>query len=100
VFCRTFANITNTQELKATLRAGENTFPGCYPMFFITSDGAALHFDCVRENLRYVSDSIRNEQNDGWRVVAVDVNYEDNDLQCDQCSKQIESAYGDEEVCK
>ncbi len=95
VFQRTFSRIENTQQLRATLRNGEYAWPGGYPMFFITSDGAALHFDCVRKNLRLVSDSVRNNLRDGWQVVAVDINYEDSELYCDDCSKQIESAYGD-----
>jgi len=92
---RTFSQINSVQELNATLRNGQYAWPGGYPMFFITSDGAALHFDCVRENLRLVSDSVRNNLKDGWQVVAVDVNWEDPELYCDDCSNKIESAYAE-----
>ena len=34
--------ITGVDDLKATLRAGQWAWPGGYPLFFITSDGAAL----------------------------------------------------------
>lgn len=94
---RIFTTIKNVSQLKATLRYGGYTWPGGYPMFFVTSDGAALHFDCVKENFRSVVDSIKNKIDDGWRVVGCDINYEDNDLICDQCGKKIESAYGEEE---
>jgi len=77
------------------VRNGEFTWPGGYPMFFYTSDSATLHFDCVRENLRNVMDSVKNKIDDGWRVVGIEINYED-DLYCDHCDKPIESAYGEE----
>jgi hypothetical protein len=30
-----------------------------------------------------------------WTPAAVEINYEDNDLTCDHCCRQIESAYGE-----
>jgi hypothetical protein len=95
VYSKTFAEIENTTQLKATLRAGEFTSIGGYPLFFITSDGAALSFDSVKQNLVSVSDSIKNHHNDGWRVVACEVNWEDNELYCDHSGKRIDCAYGD-----
>lgn len=70
-------------------------WPGGYPLYFITSDCAALCHDCARKHGRAVIDSIRTRANDGWRVVAQDVNWEDSALYCDHCSKPIESAYGE-----
>jgi len=32
---------------------------------------------------------------DDWRLVGVEINYEDTDLYCCHCGEQIESAYGD-----
>jgi len=86
-------NITSGQDLRATLRAGEFAWPGGYQLFFITSDGAALSFDSVRKNLRSVLDSIRTKCNDGWRVVACDINYEDTELTCDHSGEPIPAAY-------
>jgi len=77
------------------MRNGPYAWPGGYPLFFITNDGAALSFDVVRENLRSVLDSVANRINDGWRVVAVDVNWEDGELTCDHTGERIESAYAD-----
>jgi hypothetical protein len=96
VYNYTFGQITNTQQLRATLRAGDYAWPGGYPMYMITSDGAALHFACARSNFRLVSDSVRHQYSDGWCVQAVDINYENQDLYCDQCSQKIASAYGDD----
>ena len=91
-------NIKTTKDLKTALRNGQWAWPGGYPLYFITSDGAALSFDAVRSEYRQVINAIRHRLNDGWRVVAVDINYDDSDLYCDHTGQRIESAYGDDEV--
>ena len=91
---RTFAAIDNTAQLRATLRAGPYAWPGGYPLFFITSDGAALSFAAVRSELRQVLESISTGASDGFRVVACAINYEDSDLTCDHTGEQIPAAYG------
>ncbi len=85
-----------TKELKTQLRQGEFAWPGGYPLFFITTDGAALSFKAVRENLRLVMDSIKRDLRDGWQVCAVDVNYEDPTLFCDHTGERIPSAYAED----
>lgn len=70
-------------------------WPGGYPLFFITGDGAALCFKCGRKEGARITASIRDNCNDGWKVEAVDVNWEDTELMCDHCSELIESAYGE-----
>jgi hypothetical protein len=85
-----------TKELKTQLRQGEFAWPGGYPLFFITTDGAALSFKAVRENLRCVLWSIKNKVNDGWRVVGADVNWEDPSLFCDHTGERIPSAYAED----
>lgn len=90
-----FRAINSVSELKATLRAGKVTWPGFYPLFLLTSDGAALSFESARENFRALVWSIRHRANDGWRVVGCDVNFEDNDLVCAHSGEKIESAYGE-----
>src|SRR5689334_1256993 len=86
VYSRHFREITNTHELKATLRAGAFAWPGGYPLYFITDDCFVLSFDALKEKstLRAVLSSIRNKANDGWRVVGCDVNWEDNEMRCEQ----------------
>jgi hypothetical protein len=87
--------IENTRDLRATLRAGKYTSLGSYPVYFYTSDGAALCWECAREEYKQISRSVREKSSDGWRVVGCEINYESHDLTCDNCSKAIESAYGD-----
>jgi hypothetical protein len=88
------ANMT-TNQLKAQLRDGEFAWPGGYPLYFITSDGAALSFGAVRENIKSVIWSMRNKVSDGWRVIGCDVNWEDDSMTCAHTGEPIESAYGE-----
>jgi hypothetical protein len=93
--------ITCVADIKATLRAGEYAWPGGYPMFFIMGDGGTLHFDCVKANLREVIEAQRDYdilRSSDWRCEAVEINYEDGDLTCDQCNKRIQSAYAEDET--
>jgi hypothetical protein len=89
------SNNMTTIQLKTILRSGAYSWPGCYPLYFITSDGAALSFDSVRANFRSVIWSMRNKVNDGWRVVGCDTNWEDSSLYCDHSGERIESAYAE-----
>ncbi len=85
--------IENISDLKATLRAGQWTCLGGYPLYFITSDGAVLSFESVREEFYQCCYSIKHGLNDGWRVVGCEINYEEADLICDHSSKPIQCAY-------
>jgi hypothetical protein len=67
-------------------------WPGGYPMFAITSDGAALCHECCKSERENIGTTYGD---DGWEVIALDINWEDNALFCDHCGKKIESAYAD-----
>jgi hypothetical protein len=71
-------------------------WPGGYPRYFITSDGAALSYKSAVHNQKLIIDSINESSNDGWQVVGCDINWEDLDLYCDDTSERIESAYAEE----
>jgi len=62
-------------------------WPGGYPIFYLDSRSSVLCPDCANTEEASVCKTSD--------IVAADVNYEDNDLYCDECSKRIESAYGD-----
>lgn len=85
--------ISTAHQLMAALREGKYTSLGSYPIFFLTSDGEALSFDAVRENLWQIARAVRDHDNGGWRVVAYDVNWEDESLYCAHTGDQIECAY-------
>lgn len=88
--------INTVSDYKATLRQGEFAWPGGYQCYLVTSDGAALCYTCGKAEFRNVISSIKHRQNDGWRCVGADINWEDNDLCCDHCGKQIPAAYGED----
>ena len=86
----------STALIKKHLRNGKYYWPGGYPAYFVTSDGAALSFEAVKDNWWLVCYSVRNNLNDGWQVAGVDINWEDSNLYCDHTGDRIESAYGDD----
>ena len=67
-------------------------FPGGYPRFAVTNDGAAICHDCCKKQSECIGFT---SGNDGWRLVGLEINWEDPQLYCDNCSVRIESAYAD-----
>jgi len=92
-FKTTHSTIETGMQLRATLRNGPYAWPGGYPLYFITNDGSALSFEGVLDRLESEIREIRNRFS--GRIVACDVNWEDNDLFCEITGKRIECAYGD-----
>ena len=86
----------NTLEFKTALRRGPYAWPGGYPLYFICEDGESLCFTCAHKEFVNIFHSIKNRANDGWRVVAQDINWEDHDVTCAHCNQSIESAYGED----
>lgn len=83
-----------TQDIKGRLRAGEYAWPGGYQLYFLASDGEALSFKAVRENLKQVLRSTYYRLHDGWTIDACEINWEDPALYCAHTGERIESAYG------
>jgi hypothetical protein len=59
----------------------------------VTSDGATLCRHCAASERASIGTTTGS---DGWCVVAIDVNWEDPELHCDNCSGRIESAYAED----
>ena len=88
-------DIKTLAQVKNALRNGAYAWPGGYPQFFVTSDGASLSFEAVRDNFRAVcADMLHPTRNDQWRITGLEVNWEDGSLYCDHTSEPIPSAYG------
>ena len=81
-----------------SLATGAFTSVGCYPKFWLTSDGATLSYAACLANCARICRSIRDNNRDGWRVVACDVNWEDPDMHCDDTGERIESAYAEDQA--
>lgn len=93
-------------DFNKALESGPYAWPGMYPLYFVTADGAALSWQAAIEEQNLIRDSIIDHPfngdrwpvySDGWRVVAMEVNYEDDDLYCDHTGEKIESAHGSDE---
>ncbi len=87
-------------EIKTALRAGPYAWPGGYPVYFVTSDGAALSFDAVKQEWRNVVQAhlCPGYRRSGWFIAAYDINWEDPELYCDHTNQRIESAYAEDEA--
>lgn len=96
IYSRQFREIDSLAKVKASLRAGAYAWPGGYPVYFVTRDGAALSFDSARDCWRQIVAEFMDDSSTGWRIVGADVNYEDSELTCDHSGERIPSAYGDD----
>lgn len=67
-------------------------WPGGYPIYYVCADDGILCSKCANENIELTASDDSDKQ---WRIVDGDINYEDDQLWCDHCNSQIESAYGD-----
>ena len=91
------ANITAAKTFLKQLKDGAYAWPGGYPKFFITADGAALSFDAAKEEKAQIVDSLlHGQRQSGWYADAVDINWEDPSLYCDHTGERIESAYAED----
>lgn len=94
--------ITRCDQFNLALSNGGYAWPGGYPLYFVMADGEALAFSVA--GLPDVAPLIRdaiiagpNQYMDEWRVVAVAINHEDNELTCVHTGRKIECAYGDDD---
>jgi hypothetical protein len=85
-----------TTQFREFIENGPYVWPGGYPLYFVTSDGAALSFEAAEQNTGDIEHSIREMVYDGWKVVAAEINWEDPELYCDHTGKRIESAYAED----
>ena len=90
--------INSISDFRTVVRNGPYAWPGGYPCYFVTSDGAVLSFKAAKQERRNILEAIRDQDRSGWRVVAVDINWEDPDLFCDHTGERIESAYAEDDA--
>ena len=71
-------------------------WPGGYPLYAVTDDGGCFCSKCCKSNLNREPELNRFADTipgDGWFIVALDINWEDTELYCDNCGEKIEAAY-------
>ena len=91
-----------TTKTRQAVNALKNTirhpfaWPGGYPVYVVLSDGETLCRECTRkEYKRLLADTRDNDSTSGWNVVDAEILWE-GEYYCAHCSKQIETAYGEE----
>lgn len=85
--------IETVADVKATLRAGEYTFPGAYRLAFIACDGGLLSYDAVLDNLHEVFSSISGDIRDGWKLEAVTIVDEmEGQITCDHTNEVLKES--------
>jgi hypothetical protein len=84
-----------SRKLRDELITSPYAWPGGYPMFAVTNDGAALCPKCCASEHRSIGFTYGA---DGWAIATLDINYEDSSLHCDHCGDRIESAYAESEA--
>lgn len=87
--------IKHVFDFNKALAHGPYAWPGGYPCYFVMSDGEALSFKAAQENAGQIRDAIIANDRAGWRAVALEINWEDNELTCAHTGERIESAYGE-----
>jgi hypothetical protein len=90
--------IKSISDFRKAYRNGPFAWPGGYPLFFITSDGVALSWKAAKYNRRYILQSIAHHSDRTWRIVGVDVNWENPALYCDDTGERIPSAHAEDEA--
>jgi hypothetical protein len=79
-----------------SLRDGKYAHGG-YPKFWLTSDGGTLSYGACRSHAALIARAIRDNNSEGWRVVACDINWEDPEMYCEDTGERIESAYAEDD---
>lgn len=72
-------------------------WPGGYPLYVLMADGDTLCIDCANTEEQARFD---NTENTGWRIQALDVNWEDPQMICCHCHTRIESAYAENDTAQ
>src|SRR4051812_42884782 len=71
VYQATFTRITNSHQMRATIRNGGYAWPGGYPLYFLMSDSACMCFKCAEKEYKQVAKARRYWSNDdAWGIVA------------------------------
>lgn len=89
--------INSVSDFRRAMRNGPYAWPGGYPLYFITNDGFALSFAAAKAERRLILEAIVSKNDDQWRVVGMDINWEDAHLYCEHTGERIESAYAEPE---
>ena len=86
---------TFSQELDRMRKEEKYDFyawPGGYPLYYLSKDNSVLCPSCLNNHF---DESLEEEDNPEWFIVAYEINWESTDLYCEHCNQLISPAYGD-----
>lgn len=86
------------REVKAAIRSNGYAWPGGYPLYAIMNDGEVMSIAACKSEFRQIVKSTLTDARDGWQVVTVDINWEDEDMVCCHTGEPIECAYPSDEA--
>jgi hypothetical protein len=89
--------IKTISDFRRAIRNGPYVWPGGYPIYFLCADGGVLSFKAAKAERRSIIEAIARDNAKDWRIVAMDVNWEDPHLHCEHTGERIESAYAEPE---
>lgn len=92
--------INTIGDFRRAVRNGPYAWPGGYPCFWLMSDGEACAFGVAKSERRNMLEALRDNDRNGWRPVALEINWEDAALFCAHTGARIESAYAEDEAAK
>lgn len=84
------------KEFKETLR-----HYSAYPTLLLMADGESICFECARKDAKYILEEIHHVENNEfwpdrqWTPIGFYAHEEGSAIQCADCDRMIESAYGD-----
>jgi hypothetical protein len=70
-------------------------WPGGYPIVAFMEDGEIMCPECCAKNRDAILEA---ERRDSWRIAGADIFWEGPPVNCCNCNREIESAYGDPEA--
>jgi hypothetical protein len=95
-YCKHFREIESTKELLATIRAGNSTDVGGYPITLIAADGQCCKPSALAKDRQSLERELRNiREKSRDRIIGSSVFYEGPPEECFVSGEMIESAYGD-----
>lgn len=86
--------MTTTKERLQELNVSPYAWPGGYAKIAVMDDGECLCRQCTIENRDIIEQSTGG---DGWALMRLDINWEDDSLYCSHCNTQLTSEYGETE---
>jgi len=75
------------------LADGPLAWPGDYPVYFIAADGRSLCFASVEANAELIAAAIRENTDGPLRIVACQINWNDQNLFCAITGERIPAAF-------